>query len=205
MWKEFANQQKNYGYFINIINFLKEEYKNNIVFPLVEDLFRIFDLIKLEDVRIIVIGQEPYSHVYFENKQVFAHSNGIPFDTHCEKKTSQYNLLMEQLPKKYKNIEDCIKNGYLFLNNIWTVRYNEPNSHMLSYVRYDILMNELVKYIEMNNKRDKYYISYGHPLFNADILNPNSTLIIKRNMSAYRYGKIKKEDYFVDFERIDKS
>lgn len=120
-WSEFFNEQSNYDYFINLIRRVDECYKFNMLFPNKSNLFKALELVPLNQVKVIIIGQDPY----FNDNQ----ANGLAFSV-------DESIVM---PPSLKNIFKEIKNefgdvksnssltgwceqGVLLLNTILTVK-----------------------------------------------------------------------------------
>ena len=60
-WNEFINREAKKEYFIKLNKFLDEKYKNQIVvYPKKENIFRAFELTPFKDIKVVIIGQDPY-------------------------------------------------------------------------------------------------------------------------------------------------
>ena len=67
-WNEYLKDEFKKDYFVKMKNFLNEEYKNKTIFPPNECVFTIFDKISPKDIKVIILGQDPYHlsliHIY---------------------------------------------------------------------------------------------------------------------------------------------
>jgi uracil-DNA glycosylase len=110
---------------------LQKEYSLNSVFPSPQNIFRAFELTKVDDLKCVLIGQDPY-HGYNQ-------ANGLAFSVNVGVKTppSLGNLLKE-LKEDLRLSEDVMpksdltqwaSQGVLLLNRVLTVKEGEPNSH----------------------------------------------------------------------------
>ena len=100
-WNKFFEREKEQEYFKNLLSRLDEEYNNKIIYPEKENLFRAFNETKLDDVKVVILGQDPYHEEQQATGLAFSVPGGI------------------KLPPSLKNIYQEIENeyNYLMLNN----------------------------------------------------------------------------------------
>lgn len=116
-------------YFHDLIAFVKEEYTVNRCFPKGNQIFAAFDFCPFEDVKVVVIGQDPYHGFGQANGLCFSVNDGIAFPP------SLINIFKEiendlSIPfPKSGNLERWAKQGILLLNATLTVRESEAGSH----------------------------------------------------------------------------
>lgn len=75
-WNEYLKDEFNKDYFIRMKKFLDEEYKHKTIFPPNEAVFKIFDKIAPKDVKVIILGQDPYHGVNQANGMSFSVNKG---------------------------------------------------------------------------------------------------------------------------------
>lgn len=128
-WKKNLKDEFDKEYFEDLVDFVKDEYQNHQCFPKSSDLFRAFDLTAFDDVKVVILGQDPY-HNY---NQADGLSFSVPKTTAVP--PSLKNIFKEietDLNKKtqtYGNLTHWAKQGVLLLNAILTVRAHSPGSH----------------------------------------------------------------------------
>ncbi len=128
-WLDAIGEEFNKEYFKNLYNFVKEEYENHLVFPKEEDIFNAFNLTPLPQVKVVILGQDPYHN---ENQ-----AHGLAFSVKAGVKTPPslvniYKELHEDLGCYIANngyLEKWARQGVLLLNTVLTVRAHEANSH----------------------------------------------------------------------------
>jgi uracil-DNA glycosylase len=59
-WDAVLTKQFDSGYFKELSDFLEAEYKNNTVYPKIDDVFNCFKLTPYESVKVVILGQDPY-------------------------------------------------------------------------------------------------------------------------------------------------
>lgn len=129
-WKEVLAQESDKEYFKELDRFVQEEYSKYTVYPPSEDIFNALKLTPPGDVKVVILGQDPYHNV----KQ----AHGLSFSVLPEQ-----TVIPPSLQNIFKELkEDCgcyiPDNGYLrkwadqgvlLLNTVMTVREHEANSH----------------------------------------------------------------------------
>ena len=127
-WTEILAPIKNTEYFTTLWEKVKEEYQTTKCFPPKNQIFRAIELTPFEEVKVVIIGQDPYHN---DNQ-----ANGLCFSV-SDKVTAPPSLknIFKELEddlgiKKTSNeLEIWVKQGVLLLNATLTVRAHEANSH----------------------------------------------------------------------------
>lgn len=129
-WKKVLNDEFNKPYFIDLLSFVSEEYENNTCFPPQEQIFEAFNKTSLENVKVVIIGQDPYHGLGQANGLCFSVKNGV------SNPPSLKNIFQEvekDLGNPYNtkngNLEKWANQGVLLLNAVLTVRAGDAGSH----------------------------------------------------------------------------
>ncbi len=131
-WKKVLAEEFAQPYFEELVAKVKEEYQNGPVFPEPQNIFRAFDLVPVDQVKVVILGQDPY--------HTPGVADGLSFSTKPGNRVppSLKNIYKEIASEfGYKNY-DYMQNpdltrwaeqGVLLLNNTLTVRSGQANSH----------------------------------------------------------------------------
>lgn len=128
-WKPVLNEEFEKSYFKDLIAFVKSEYATKICYPKGSQIFSAFDHCHFDQVKIVIIGQDPYHGPNQANGLCFSVNDGIPFPP------SLYNIFKEiekdlNIPiPKTGNLERWADQGVFLLNATLTVRQAEAGSH----------------------------------------------------------------------------
>ena len=127
-WNEILAPIKNTEYYQNLWQKVEEEYQTNQVFPPKEQIFRALELTDFEDVKVVIIGQDPYHNDFQANGLCFSVSEQV------KAPPSLKNIFTELkddvgIERVSKELDDWAKLGVLMLNATLTVRAHSPNSH----------------------------------------------------------------------------
>ncbi len=184
-WQKILEEEFSKDYFKKLEKTVLNEYKNNTVYPNIENVFHAFNLIKYEDIKVVIIGQDPY---HGENQAM-----GLAFSVPKEEKLppSLRNIYKEleddlHIKRKDGDLSDWAKEGVLLINDVLTVRKKSPKSH--SKIGWEIFTEAAIKKI---NDLDKViFILWGNPAIKKEKLIDKRHIIIKSPhpspLSAYR-------------------
>ena len=110
-------------------SFLIEEYKTRVIYPDMHDLYNCFRFTPFKDLRVVLLGQDPYHNVGQAHGLCFSVQDGIPFPP------SLVNIFKElksdlgfDIPKS-GNLTKWANEGVLLMNTALTVREHQANSH----------------------------------------------------------------------------
>lgn len=127
-WKEALAPIKNSDHFTEMMNKVDKEYEQFFCFPPKKDIFRALKLTAFEEVKVVIIGQDPYHSEY--------QANGLSFSVSDKVKAppSLRNIFQELesdlgIVKNTNELDSWAQQGVLMLNATLTVRAHEPNSH----------------------------------------------------------------------------
>ncbi len=128
-WKEHLSGEFSKPYFLNLVEFLKAEYKNHTVYPPGPEIFRAFDLVDFGAVNVVILGQDPYHGPGQANGLAFSVREGMT------KPPSLINVFKE-IKNEYDqdiptsgNLERWAKQGVFLINSTLTVRARQAGSH----------------------------------------------------------------------------
>ncbi len=128
-WKARLNDEFEKPYFQELTEFVKAEYKQYTVFPPGSEIFRAFDKCDFEQVKVVIIGQDPYHGPGQANGLCFSVREGVrvpPSLVNIYKEIK--NDLGKPIPSSGE-LERWAKQGVLLLNATLTVRASSPGSH----------------------------------------------------------------------------
>lgn len=127
-WYELLKDEWNKSYFKSLQEFLKEEYNTRTIYPKAENVFNALNLIKYDDVKVVIIGQDPYINEGQAHGLCFSVEKVAP-------PPSLVNIYKElntdlgcYIPKS-GNLTKWAKQGVLLLNSVLTVRAGQAYSH----------------------------------------------------------------------------
>lgn len=128
-WKELLSEEFSKPYFENLVGFLKEEYATRTVYPPGRNIFRAFDECPLSELKVVIIGQDPYHGPGQANGLCFSVNDNVPFPPSlCNIFTEIKNETGTGIPAT-GNLDRWARQGVLLLNAVLTVRAHAAASH----------------------------------------------------------------------------
>lgn len=187
-WLEPLKPEFGKPYYKKLYNKVLEEYRTRQVFPDADDIFNAFNLTPLKEVKVVIIGQDPYHNI--------AQAHGLCFSVKPDVE------IPPSLVNIYKELHDDIgcyipnngyltkwaKQGVLLLNTVLTVRAHEANSHR--NIGWEEFTDAAIKILN-NQDRPIVYILWGAPAQKKKSMlnNPKHLILMAPHpspLSAYR-------------------
>lgn len=175
-------------YYRNLYSFVKNEYNTQVIYPPADDIFNAFHLTPLKDVKVLILGQDPYHEIN--------QAHGLCFSVKPEV------AIPPSLVNIYKELNDDMgcyipNNGYLvkwarqgvlLLNTVLTVRAHQANSHKGK--GWETFTDAIINAVNMQD-RPIVYMLWGSPAQQKiPMLTNPKHLILKAPhpspLSAYR-------------------
>ena len=128
-WKETLKQEFEKDYFINLTNFVKEEYRTKTVYPPAALIFNAFNLCPFSNVKVVLIGQDPYHGQGQAHGLCFSVRDGVEFPPSLINIFKEIELDLEIGNPNSGNLERWAKQGVLLLNATLTVLAHQAGSH----------------------------------------------------------------------------
>lgn len=128
-WKSVLAEEFEKPYFEQLINFVKAEYKSHVCYPKGSQIFNAFDHCHFDDVKVVIIGQDPYHGPNQANGLCFSVNDGIPFPPSLQNIFKEIETELKQPQPQTGNLERWADQGVLLLNATLTVRQGEAGSH----------------------------------------------------------------------------
>lgn len=129
-WKSLLREEINQSYFIDLMNSVDEEYSNTICYPPKELIFSAFDYCSFENLKVVIIGQDPYHGEGEANGLCFSVNDSVKIPPSLKNIFREINIDLDVLLMPTSgNLERWAKQGVLLLNAALTVQKDNPNSH----------------------------------------------------------------------------
>lgn len=187
-WAEHLKPEYSKPYYKKLYNTVKEEYSTQVVYPPADDIFNAFHFTPLHEVKVVILGQDPYHNV--------GQAHGLCFSVRPDVEippslVNIYKELQSDLGCYIPNngyLTKWAKQGVMMLNTVLTVRAHQANSHQ--GIGWEQFTDAAIRVL---NEQDRpiVYLLWGSPAQKkAQMLNNPKHLILKAPhpspLSAYR-------------------
>ena len=186
-WELFLNEEKSKEYYKEMMEKVEEEYANHLCHPDYDNIFNAFKLTSIEELKVVILGQDPYHEVN--------QAHGLAFSVLCEKlPPSLVNIYKEMASdlnvevKQDGNLDYLAKQGVLLLNTNLSVRNGAALSH--KSFGWEIFTDNVIKYLNKVDKPIVFILWGGNAISKTKLLNNPKHLIITSPhpspLSSYR-------------------
>ena len=128
-WKEKLSDEFEKPYFQELRDFVHDEYATTTVYPHPKNMFRAFELCPFDDVKVVILGQDPYHGKGQANGLCFAVGEDVTLPPSLKNIFKEIESDLGHEVDKAGNLERWAKQGVLLLNATLTVRASQPGSH----------------------------------------------------------------------------
>lgn len=128
-WKDALGEEFHKQYYRDLYYFVQQEYNTHIIYPSANDLFNAFSFTPLHEVKVVILGQDPYHGEGQAHGLCFSVQKGVKIPPSL---VNIYKELQDDLGCYIPNngcLEKWAKQGVLLLNTVLTVRAHAPMSH----------------------------------------------------------------------------
>lgn len=158
-WDALLSTERQKPYFQELKVDLEQEYKSAICYPPQELIFAAFDYCDLSNLKVVIIGQDPYHGEGEANGLAFSVNDGVKIPPSLRNIFRELNDDLDQLFLPTSgNLEQWAKQGILLLNASLTVRKDSPNSH--KNLKWNIFTDAVIQKIT-NEKEGVVFMLWG--------------------------------------------
>jgi len=187
-WENALKDEFHKEYYLNLYKFVKKEYETHVVYPPSDKIYSAMHLTKLEDVKVVILGQDPYHEEGQAHGLSFSVQPGVKIPPSL---VNIYKELQDDLGCFVPNngyLKPWAEQGVLMLNTLLTVRAHEAFSHKDK--GWEEFTDAIIKAVNAQD-RPIVFMLWGSPAQKkASMLNNKKHLILKAPhpspLSAYR-------------------
>ena len=148
-WKSALADEFGKPYFASLVRFLHEEKAaGKKIFPPGSQIFRAFELTPVSDVKVVILGQDPYHGLGQAHGLSFSVPDGVAAPPSLKNIFKEIESDLGVRMSGYPNLEKWARQGVLLLNAVLTVRSGEAASH--SKIGWQEFTDAVIKYISDN-------------------------------------------------------
>lgn len=177
-WLNYIQHEFNKPYFKIIAStIMADEANNNIIYPAQSNIFKAFNLTPFNEIKVVIIGQDPYHGEGEANGLCFSVNENIKIPPSLRNiyKELSTDIAGFQTPNN-GNLEKWAKQGILLLNSSLTVIKDQANSH--SKIGWHTFTNKIIETIS-NHKEQIVFILWGKNAHDKmQYINPNKHLVL---------------------------
>ena len=188
-WKDALSGEFEKEYFKKLTDFVRDEYKSGkTIYPKPQNIFNAFNLCPLSDVKVVIIGQDPYHEPGQAHGLCFSVENGIDLPPSLVNIYKEIESDIGHKSRTNGDLSDWARQGVLLLNSTLTVQAHQAASH--SGKGWETFTDAVIRAVSENRKNVVYLLWGSFAQKKADVVNAQQNLILKSAhpspLSAYR-------------------
>lgn len=177
-WKQALQAEFEKPYFAKLVSYLhSEKAKGEVIYPSGPNIFRAFELTPIQNIKVVILGQDPYHNPGQAMGLSFSVPEGMPAPPSLlnifKEIQNDIGVQMSGNP----NLEPWAKQGVLLLNAILTVRGGQAASHQ--NIGWEEFTDAVISHISNNCKGIVFMLWGNFARSKAALINPNRHLILE--------------------------
>lgn len=187
-WKQELSDEWSKDYFVRLTNFVRNEYATKQIFPPGRQIFAAFNATPFNEVKVVILGQDPYHDVGQANGLCFSVNDGIQFPPSLRNIFQEiHNDVGSPIPQS-GDLTRWAKQGVLLLNATLTVEAHKAASHQRQ--GWEQFTDEVISHLSQHRQNVVFILWGSYAISKRTLINPDKHLILKSvhpsPLSAYR-------------------
>jgi uracil-DNA glycosylase len=186
-WREVLRNETSQPYFVELSEFVLRERTTSTVFPSEREVFTALQLTSPHDVRVVIVGQDPYHGAGQAHGLSFSVQHGTRIPPSLRNIYAELHSDFDSPPPQHGNLEAWAKQGVLLLNSTLTVREGEAGSH--AGHGWEMFTDAIISYLGSSQRHIVFVLWGAHAGKKASLVNPQHTVITSVHpspLSAHR-------------------
>lgn len=191
-WRALLQPEFDKPYFAELINFVRSEYARTTVYPEGRNIFNAFNLCPFNNVKVVLLGQDPYHEPMQAHGLCFSVQDGVAFPPSLKNIFKEIADDLGIAEPQSGNLERWAGQGVFLLNSVLTVRAHEAASHQNK--GWETFTDSVIKTISDNCDGVVFMLWGGFARSKAKLIDRSKHLILETAhpspLSVYRgfYG-----------------
>ena len=184
-WADLLSEEMKKSYFVELAKKVKEEYSKNTCFPPYSKIFSALNLVDYNEVKVVIIGQDPYHEIGQATGLAFSVNEGVKLPPSLRNIYKEIASEYGVVPDTNGNLEYLAKQGVLLLNSTLTVREGEANSH--KPFGWEVFTDKIIELIA--KRKDVVFLLWGSDAIKKEKLLKDNIVLTTTHpspLSAYR-------------------
>jgi uracil-DNA glycosylase len=158
-WETILSDEIEKPYFVELMNTVDQEYQNSICFPPKELIFSAFNNCSFENIKVVIIGQDPYHGDGEANGLSFSVNDSVRIPPSLRNIFRELTTDLDSIfMPSSGNLESWAKQGVLLLNASLSVRKDNPNSH--KHLKWNLFTDAVIQKIS-DEKENVVFMLWG--------------------------------------------
>ncbi len=179
-WNALLRNEFEKEYFVQLTAFVRNEYQTHTIYPPGKEIFRAFDSCSFDDVKVVIIGQDPYHGEGQANGLCFSVRDGVRFPPSLQNIFKEIQSDLGKSFPKSGDLDRWAKQGVLLLNATLTVRASAAGSHQNK--GWEIFTDAVIKRISDEKQHVVFLLWGAYAQKKGEVIDRSKHLVL---MSAH--------------------
>ena len=176
-WQPIIEEATNTESYQSLKRFLIDEYEEHIVYPPIEEIWTAFEWTPYKDVKVVIIGQDPYHGPNQAHGLSFSVKETVKIPPSLRNIYKELENDLNYPPVNHGYLKKWAKQGVLMLNTVLTVRAHTPNSHKNK--GWEKVTNHAIEALNDLDHAVVFLLWGRHAQQKKDLINTNKHFIIE--------------------------
>lgn len=176
-WQELLNDEFDKEYYKKLRHQLKNEYSNYTIYPDMYDIFNALHYTSYEDVKVVILGQDPYHGPNQAHGLSFSVKKGVRIPPSLVNIYKELNNDLDCKIPSHGNLTKWAKQGILLLNASLTVRASKPSSH--SKIGWQIFTDKIISLLNEREEPVVFILWGNYAISKEKLITSDRHYIIK--------------------------
>lgn len=190
-WQELLRRELQNPEFLQFKEWLAKEYEHKTIYPKWDNIFAALNAVRLKDVKVVIIGQDPYHQPNQAHGLSFSVQNGINLPPSLRNIFKELHSSVGGSLRTDGNLTDWTEQGVLLLNAVLTVEHGIPGAHE-KLGEWQKITKKVVEIVSEQNEGVVFMLWGGFAKKFGSVVNSQKHLVLTANhpspMSANRGG-----------------
>lgn len=176
-WQALLKDEMEKPYFNKLREFVRNEYREHQCFPQKDRILAAFSECHFDDVKVVILGQDPYHDVGQANGLAFSVQEGIRIPPSLRNIFKEIADDLQQAPSQSGDLSAWARQGVLLLNATLTVRAHQAASHQNQ--GWEQFTDTVIATISAQKQNVVYLLWGSYAQKKANLINPHRNLILR--------------------------
>ena len=176
-WAPLLEEEFSKPYYLQLREFLKQEYKHYRIYPDMYEIFNALHYTAFADVKVVILGQDPYHGPNQAHGLSFSVKPGVPLPPSLKNIFLELQADLGCTPPSSGYLVPWTKQGVLLLNTVLTVREGQAHSHQGR--GWEIFTDRVIEILNRKSKPVVYILWGSAAQMKQQLIDTNKHFIIK--------------------------
>ena len=176
-WKNKLDKEFQKPYFSNLVVFIKSEFSSQSIYPNGSLIFNAFDQCSFDDVKVVILGQDPYHGEGQAHGLSFSVPDGVKQPPSLKNIFKEIYFDLGVNPPESGNLLRWANQGVLLLNSILTVKKGKPGSHQMK--GWEVFTDAVIEILSQEKENLVFMLWGAYAYKKGEKINRNKHLVIE--------------------------